>query len=212
MLVDSGAACHVCPPAWAHRMSPENKQAQRWVKTTESGEVAPIRKDVRDPGPQPVRQDAPLVERDRQGNMLDAVLSVIQCDYVYRTDVGDESAVALFATCRSSTTIFATLCTMKGSNDALVVAAFASWIWELELVWSSIVTENPPFSLLSQLSETRSLLMEQRTEGFTRVQWSCKAHRATGARDGACLHGRCVTQRGRTTDFMCGPTLGQHSG
>ena len=125
MLVDSGAACHVCPP-WAHRMSPEYKQAQRWVKTTESGEVAPIAEDVRDPGPQPVRQDAPLVERDRQSNMLDGVLSVIQCDYVFLTDVGNESAVALSATCRSSTTIFARLCTMKGPNDASVVAAFAS--------------------------------------------------------------------------------------
>ena len=49
----------------------------------------------------------------------------------YLTAVGDESVVALFATCRSSTHVFATLCTVKGPNDAYVVAAFASWIWEL---------------------------------------------------------------------------------
>ena len=62
--------------------------------------------------------------------MLDAVFPVIS-DYGYLTDTGQESVVALFATCRSSTNILATLCTMKEPSGAHVVAAFASWIWEL---------------------------------------------------------------------------------
>ena len=63
--------------------------------------------------------------------MLDSVLPVIQCDYGYLTDVGEEPVIALFASCRSSTNLFATLCTQKGPKDTYVVAAFASWIWEL---------------------------------------------------------------------------------
>ena len=43
--------------------------------------------------------------------MLDSMLHVIQCDYGYLTDVGEEPAVALFASRRSSTNLFATLCT-----------------------------------------------------------------------------------------------------
>ena len=54
LLVDSGAACHVCPPAWAQRLSPESKQFQSLTKTTEPGELAPIAEDVRDPGSHPV--------------------------------------------------------------------------------------------------------------------------------------------------------------
>ena len=69
--------------------------------------------------------------RDQRGSMLDSVLPVIQCDYGYLTDVGEEPVVALFASCRSSTNLFATLCTQKGPKDAYVVAAIASWIWEL---------------------------------------------------------------------------------
>ena len=37
-------------------------------------------------------------------------------------EVGDEPVVALFATCRSSTNVFATLCTVKGPKDAHVVS------------------------------------------------------------------------------------------
>ena len=65
MLVDSGVACHVCPPSWAQRRSPENKQFQSLVKMTESGVLAPIAEDVRGLGPQPVR---PLVRAVRQPN------------------------------------------------------------------------------------------------------------------------------------------------
>ena len=72
LLVDSGAACHVCPPAWAQRLSPESKQFQSLTKTTEPGELAPIAEDVRDPGSHPVRQDAPLVEAVRQPPLFNA--------------------------------------------------------------------------------------------------------------------------------------------
>ena len=66
MLVGSGAACHVCLPAWAQRLSPENKHFQSLSKMSELGELAPIAEDVRDPAPYKVRQDAPLVEAVRQ--------------------------------------------------------------------------------------------------------------------------------------------------
>ena len=63
--------------------------------------------------------------------MFDTVLLVIQCDHQYLTDAGEEPVVALFASCRSSTNPFATLCTTKGPKDTYVVAAFASWMWKL---------------------------------------------------------------------------------
>ena len=66
------------------------------------------------------RKDAP--RRDRQGSTLDAVLPVIPWDYGYLTEVGDDPVVALFATCRSSTNVFATLCTEKVPKDAYVVS------------------------------------------------------------------------------------------
>ena len=44
------------------------------------------------------RKGAP--HSDRQANTLDVVLLVIQCDYGYLAEVGDESVVALFATCQ----------------------------------------------------------------------------------------------------------------
>ena len=69
--------------------------------------------------------------QDQRGSMLDSVLPVIQCDFGYLTDVGEEPVVALFASCRSSTNLLATRCTTKGPIDTYVVAAFASWIWEL---------------------------------------------------------------------------------
>ena len=47
---DSGAACHVCPPSWAHRMSLEDKQFHLSTKMT-------------DPG------DAPLVEENDTDNV-----------------------------------------------------------------------------------------------------------------------------------------------
>ena len=139
VLVDCGAACHVCPPDWATRMRSWNKLSTSTVKKG-SETLAPIAEDVRDLGPQPVRQDAPLAEpmrkpnrptpaatwcvacvkgrgreaphQDQRGSMLDSVLPVIQCDYGYLTDVGEEPVVALFASCRSSSNLFATLCTV----------------------------------------------------------------------------------------------------
>ena len=67
VLVDSGAACHVCPPDWAARMSSWNKLS---TSTVEKGSeaLAPIAEDARDLGPQPVRQDAPLAEPMRKPN------------------------------------------------------------------------------------------------------------------------------------------------
>ena len=49
-------------------MGPESKQFQSLAKMTESGALALIVEDVRDQGPHPVRQDAPLVEAVRQPN------------------------------------------------------------------------------------------------------------------------------------------------
>ena len=66
--------------------------------------------------------------RDQRGGMLDSVLPVIQCDFGFLTDAGEEPVIALFASCGSSTNLFATLCTQKGPKDTYVVAAFASRI------------------------------------------------------------------------------------
>ena len=66
MLVDSSAVCYVGSLAWVRRISPENKQLTSLTSTTGLGELAPIAEDVRDPGPHPARQDAPLVEAVRQ--------------------------------------------------------------------------------------------------------------------------------------------------
>ena len=57
LLVDSGAACHVCSSAWVQRVSPENEQLKSLTKTTELGEPAPIVGGVHDRRPHPVRQD-----------------------------------------------------------------------------------------------------------------------------------------------------------
>ena len=65
-------------------------------------------------------KDAP--HRDRLGSTLDVVLPVIPCDYGSLTEVGDELVVALFATCPSSTNVFATLCMVDGPKDAYVVS------------------------------------------------------------------------------------------
>ena len=61
VLVDSGAACHVCQPDRAARVSSWTKQSTSNFESR-SEKLAPIAEDVRDVGPQPVRQDAPLAE------------------------------------------------------------------------------------------------------------------------------------------------------
>ena len=96
--------------------------------------------------------------QDQQGSMLDSVLPVIQCDYVYLTDTGEEPVAALFASCRSSTNLFATLCTTKGPN-----AAFASWIWELGHARLIIQSDGEPaiLDLVAEV-EARSSLTEKR--------------------------------------------------
>ena len=143
MLVDSGVACHVCPPDWATRMSSWNKQS---TSTVEKGSetLAPAAEDVRDLGttasetvrrqrrlhhelthlPAATRCEACMKGRgreashqDKRGSMLDSVLPVIQCDYGSLTDVGEEPVDALFASCRSSTNLFVTLCSTKGPKD-----------------------------------------------------------------------------------------------
>ena len=58
--------------------------------------------------------------------------------------MGEEPVIALFASCRSSTNLFATLCTQKGPKDTYVVAAFASWIWELGHVRLIIQSDGEP--------------------------------------------------------------------
>ena len=265
VLVDSGAACHVCPPDWATRMSSWNKQS---TSTVEKGSetLAPIAEDVGDLGPQPVRQDAPLAEpmrkpncptpeeiarrelthlpaatwceacakgrgreaphKDQRGSMLDSVLPVMQCDYGYLTDVGEEPVVAWFASCRSSTNLFATLCTTKGPKDTYVVAAFASWIWELGHARLIIQSDGEP-AILALVSSFRDKVIADGksgtdhvsgfTEGFTRVQWSGRTYCATGEvwrdvreKTGSEFPpkspGHCVTLRGSTTEYMSGLT------
>ena len=160
LLVDSGAACHVCPPDWASSL------------------VAPVAsQDVQQPGPAPISQEAPLAEaakqpagptpeeiaqhelthlpavpwceacikgrgrdaphRDKQGHNIDAVLPVIQCDYGFLTEPSpagessSEGTTVLFASCRASTNLFATVCSNKGPTDKYAVTAMASWLWEL---------------------------------------------------------------------------------
>ena len=71
LLVDSGAACHVCPPAWVQRVSQENKHLQSLTRTTDPGELAPIAEDVRAPGPHPVKQDASLAKENDNDNKND---------------------------------------------------------------------------------------------------------------------------------------------
>ena len=65
VLVDSGAACHVCPPDWAARVSSWTKPSVSNVES-HSDKLAPVAEDVRHVGPQPVRQDAPLAEPMQQ--------------------------------------------------------------------------------------------------------------------------------------------------
>ena len=57
MLVDSGAACHVCPPDWAT----PHEFLEQAVYIDRRKTLAPIAEDVRDLETQPVRQDAPLL-------------------------------------------------------------------------------------------------------------------------------------------------------
>ena len=115
--------------------------------------------------------------QDQRGSMLDSVLPVIQCDYGYLTDVGEELVVALFASCRSSTNLFATLCTMKGPQDTYVVAAFASWIWELghaRLIIQSdeVIADGTHHNLITcQVSAVRV---------HTSVRWSGRTYCETG--------------------------------
>ena len=248
---------------WATRMSSWNKLS---TSTVEKGPetLALIAEDVRNLGPQPVRQDAPVAKpmrqtncptpeeialhellhlpaatwcetcvkgrgreaphQDHRGCMLDSVLPVIQCDYGYLTDVGEEPVVALFASCRSSTKLFATLCTMKGPKDTYVVAAFASWIWEL-----GRATKSPPFLPWFQPSKDK-VMADGEAEQIT-CQVSPKgSHESNGAAERIVQqvrgmarvylehvrektgcefppksrggHGHCVTLRGSTTDFM----------
>ena len=220
VLVDSGAACHVCPPDWAARVSSWTKPS---VSNDEihSDKLAPVAEDVRDEGPQPVRQDAPLAEpmqqpkcptpeeiarhelthlpaatwceacvkgrgreaphRDQRGSMLDSVLPVIQCDYGYLTDVGEEPVIALFASCRSSTNLFATLCTQKGPKDTYVVAAFASWIWELGHVRLIIQSDGEPAILALVAAVRDKVIADGKAEQIT-CQTSPKgSHESNGA-------------------------------
>ena len=64
VLVDSGAACHVCPLGWAHRRRCGNKQLTPTIERR-SEKLAPIAEEVCDLAPQPERH-APLVEPMRE--------------------------------------------------------------------------------------------------------------------------------------------------
>ena len=69
------------------------------------------------------------------------------------SEVGDESVVVLFATCRSSTNVFATL--MKRLKDAYVVASLASWIWDLGHARLSIQSDGEP-AILALVAAVRT--------------------------------------------------------
>ena len=170
LMVDTGAACHVCPPQWAESFAPE--AAARRPQAGDRYQLCPLpAADLRDDGPIPVLQDAPLPvvlkqpkeptpeevarhelthlpaapwceacikgrgkdapHQDQQGRARDSVLPVIQCDYGFLTEEPEGPAVALFASCRATGSLFATLCTQKGPKDTYTVSALASWIWEL---------------------------------------------------------------------------------
>ena len=67
LLVDSGAACHVCAPAWVQRMSPREQAASVVDQDNRPWRACAIAEDVRasPPLPSPVKQDASLA-KDRQ--------------------------------------------------------------------------------------------------------------------------------------------------
>ena len=62
--------------------------------------------------------------------------------------------VALFASCRSWTNLFATLCTTKGPKDTYMVAAFASSTWELGHARLIIQSDGEP-AILALVSAVR---------------------------------------------------------
>ena len=95
--------------------------------------------------------------------------------------MGEELAVALFASCRSSTNLFATLCTMKGAKDTYVVAAFASWIWELGHARLIIQSDGEP-AILALVSAVRDkVIVDGKAEQIT-CQVSLKgSHESNGA-------------------------------
>ena len=102
--------------------------------------------------------------------MLDSVLPVIQCDYGYLTDAGgEEPVIALFASCRSSTNLFATLCTQKAPEDTYVVAAFASWIWELGHVRLIIQSAGEPAILALVAAVRDKVIADGKAEQITWV-------------------------------------------
>ena len=100
---------------------------------------------------------------------------VIQCDYGCLTDAGEEPVIALFASCRSSTNLFATLCTQKGPKDTYVVAAFASWIWELGHVRLIIQSDGEP-AILALVAAVRDKVLLTENLNRSRVRLHRKDH------------------------------------
>ena len=171
-LVDSGAACHVCvrrtgPTAWVlgtssvNRRSTNNLGSSRhrrgcaWPGTTAGrarrttgGARRQRRWRATSWHTSPLRHGAKLAWRVEvarhhirisEGSMLDFVLPVIQYDYGHLTGHGRRTGGR-----RSSTNLFATLRTTKGPIDTYAVAAFASWVWELDHARLIIQSDGEP--------------------------------------------------------------------
>ena len=98
--------------------------------------------------------------------MLDSVLPVMQCDYGYLSDTG-EPVVALFASCRFSTNLLATLCTTKKPRDTYVVAAFASWIWVLGHARLIIQSDGAPAILALVAAVKNKIIADGKAEQIT---------------------------------------------
>ena len=146
----------MCPPGLDPPHAHRNKQFTKAIET-KSRKLAPIAEDVPDLGPQPVRQGAQVARheltqlpaaawceacvkgRGREAPRLCVPGRPVRPRVLERYK--RRARVALFASCRSSTNLFATPCATKGPKDTHVVAAFASWIWELGHAWLIIQSD-----------------------------------------------------------------------
>ena len=89
--------------------------------------------------------------------------------------------VALFASCRSSTNFFATLCTTKGPKETKVVAAFASLIWELGHARFIIQSDGEP-AILSLVAAVRDMVIaDGKAEQIIRQVSPKGSHESNGA-------------------------------
>ena len=139
--------------------------------------------------------------QDQRTCMWDSVLLVTQCDYGYLTDTKEKPVVALFASCRSSTNLFRQAVHGEGTERHRCGCCLR--FLDLGTVSRTIdhserrrTRHSYPGCSGQRQGHCRRKSgtdhMSGFTEGFTRVQWSCRTHRATGERYGAGLPGTCA--------------------